>query len=88
MRLDRLYLRSGFHLLHAGDDDAIAVVEAAFDDPLVAARACAPLPVLVEYALPLIRIGGALVAWKGAVPLDELRAGRSLRDVFDSFGVL
>ncbi len=44
---------------------------------LVAARACAPLPVLVEYALPLIRIGGALVAWKGAVPPDELRAGRA-----------
>ena len=45
---------------------------------LVAARACAPLPVLVEYALPLIRVGGALVAWKGAVPPDELtrRSGR------------
>ncbi len=44
---------------------------------LVAARACAPLPVLVEYALPLIRVGGALVAWKGAVPPDELTAGRA-----------
>jgi 16S rRNA (guanine527-N7)-methyltransferase len=43
---------------------------------LVAARACGPLPVLVEYALPLIRLGGALLAWKGAVPADELRAGR------------
>jgi 16S rRNA (guanine527-N7)-methyltransferase len=43
---------------------------------LVAARACAPLPVLVEYALPLIRVGGALVAWKRAVAADELRAGR------------
>ena len=47
----------------------------AFD--LVAARACAPLPVLAEYALPLIRVGGALVAWKGSVPADELRAGRA-----------
>jgi 16S rRNA (guanine527-N7)-methyltransferase len=42
---------------------------------LVAARACAALPVLAEYALPLIRLGGVLVAWKGAVPADELRAG-------------
>jgi 16S rRNA (guanine527-N7)-methyltransferase len=42
---------------------------------VVAARACAPLPVLAEYALPLIRVGGALVAWKGSVPADELRAG-------------
>jgi 16S rRNA (guanine527-N7)-methyltransferase len=44
---------------------------------LVAARACASLPVLVEYALPLIRVGGALVAWKGSVPADERRAGRA-----------
>lgn len=46
---------------------------------LVTARACASLPVLVEYALPLLRIGGVLVAWKG--PLrdedDEVRRGRA-----------
>jgi 16S rRNA (guanine527-N7)-methyltransferase len=33
---------------------------------LVTARALAPLPVLVEYAAPLLRLGGALVAWKGS----------------------
>lgn len=32
---------------------------------LVTARALAPLNVLVEYAAPLLRAGGALVAWKG-----------------------
>ena len=32
---------------------------------LVVARALAPLPVLVEYAAPLLEVGGALVAWKG-----------------------
>lgn len=32
---------------------------------LVTARAVAPLPVLVEYAAPLLAPGGALVAWKG-----------------------
>jgi 16S rRNA (guanine527-N7)-methyltransferase len=31
---------------------------------LVVARALAPLAVLVEYAAPLLEIGGALVAWK------------------------
>jgi 16S rRNA (guanine527-N7)-methyltransferase len=36
----------------------------AFD--LVTARAVASLPVLVEYAAPLLRLGGQLVAWKGA----------------------
>lgn len=43
---------------------------------LVAARACAALPVLAEYALPLLRTGGTLLAWKGTLPDDELRAGR------------
>lgn len=33
---------------------------------LVTARALGPLPVLVEYAAPLLAPGGALVAWKGA----------------------
>jgi 16S rRNA (guanine527-N7)-methyltransferase len=32
---------------------------------LVVARALAPLPVLVEYAAPLLEAGGSLVAWKG-----------------------
>jgi 16S rRNA (guanine527-N7)-methyltransferase len=32
---------------------------------LVTARAVAPLNVLVEYAAPLLAVGGALVAWKG-----------------------
>lgn len=42
---------------------------------LIAARACAALPVLVEYALPLLRVGGSLLAWKGAVTDEELRGG-------------
>jgi 16S rRNA (guanine527-N7)-methyltransferase len=32
---------------------------------VVTARALAPLPVLVEYAAPLLVLGGVLVAWKG-----------------------
>jgi 16S rRNA (guanine527-N7)-methyltransferase len=39
---------------------------------LVVARALAPLPVLVEYAAPLLEVAGALVAWKGRVePAEE-----------------
>jgi 16S rRNA (guanine527-N7)-methyltransferase len=41
----------------------------------VTARAVAPLSVLVEYAAPLLRLGGALVAWKGARDLAEEAAG-------------
>jgi 16S rRNA (guanine527-N7)-methyltransferase len=41
----------------------------------VTARALAPLPVIVEYAAPLLRKGGALVAWKGERSLAEESAG-------------
>lgn len=42
---------------------------------LVTARACAALPVLAEYALPLVRVGGSVLAWKGPLGDEELRAG-------------
>lgn len=42
---------------------------------LVTARACAALPVLAEYALPMLRVGGTLLAWKGPISAEELRAG-------------
>jgi 16S rRNA (guanine527-N7)-methyltransferase len=32
---------------------------------VVTARALAPLDVLIEYAAPLLRVGGSLVAWRG-----------------------
>lgn len=40
---------------------------------VVTARALAPLNVLVEYAAPLLRAQGALVAWKGRRDEDEER---------------
>jgi 16S rRNA (guanine527-N7)-methyltransferase len=39
---------------------------------LVVARAVAPLPVLVEYALPFLRVGGQLAAIKGRSALREI----------------
>ncbi|MGZ8481627.1 MAG: 16S rRNA (guanine(527)-N(7))-methyltransferase RsmG [Candidatus Limnocylindria bacterium] len=44
---------------------------------LVTARACAALPVLAEYALPLTSVGGALLAWKGPLTAadDEVIRG-------------
>ena len=41
----------------------------------VTARAVGPLAVLVEYAAPLLRSDGVLVAWKGARDADEEAAG-------------
>jgi 16S rRNA (guanine527-N7)-methyltransferase len=40
---------------------------------LVTARALAPLAVLAEYAAPLLREGGVLVAWKGRRDVQEER---------------
>jgi len=44
---------------------------------VVCVRAVAPLAVLVEYAAPLLRIGGSLVAWKGAPPPTEVADARA-----------
>jgi len=49
---------------------------AAFD--VIAARALAPLPVVVEYAAPLLTVGGTLVAWRGRRnPREEAAAERA-----------
>jgi 16S rRNA (guanine527-N7)-methyltransferase len=48
---------------------------------LAVARALASLPVLVEYAAPLLRMGGSLVAWKGRRVGDEERAGAAAAEV-------
>jgi 16S rRNA (guanine527-N7)-methyltransferase len=42
---------------------------------VVTARAVAALPVLVEYASPLLAVGGVFVAWKGARGSDEEARG-------------
>ena len=49
---------------------------AAFD--VITARALAPLPVVVEYAAPLLTVGGMLVAWRGRRnPRDEDAGARA-----------
>jgi 16S rRNA (guanine527-N7)-methyltransferase len=48
----------------------------------VTARALAALPVLVEYAAPLLRLSGVLVAWKGGRdPAEEGRGGVAADEV-------
>jgi 16S rRNA (guanine527-N7)-methyltransferase len=51
---------------------------------IVVARAVAPLDRLVEWAMPLLRTGGILLAQKGAAARDELDAAAS---VLDRWGV-
>ena len=40
------------------------------------ARAVASLPVLCEYLLPMVSVGGCSVCWKGPSVLDEMTNGR------------
>jgi len=49
---------------------------------VVTVRALAPLAVVLEYAAPLLRIGGAVVAWKAAPGADEqAAAGAAAREL-------
>lgn len=48
---------------------------------VVTARALAALPVLLEYAAPLLRRGGTLVAWKGDVSQQELASAQAAERV-------
>jgi 16S rRNA (guanine527-N7)-methyltransferase len=57
----------------AGTPGALGGGGEAYD--AVVARAVAALPVLVEYAAPLLREGGVLVAWKGARSDEEEARG-------------
>jgi len=48
---------------------------------VVTARALGALPVVCEYAAPLLREGGVLVAWKGAVDEVEEADGQAAAEV-------
>ena len=75
--IDRLASAAGLRNARAvavrAEDWAAGAGAGAYD--AVTARAVAPLAVLVEYAAPLLREGGALVAWKAGREPDEERAG-------------
>jgi 16S rRNA (guanine527-N7)-methyltransferase len=47
---------------------------------VVCARALAALPVLCEYAAPLLTDGGVLVAWKGAIAPEEAEDAAAAAD--------
>jgi 16S rRNA (guanine527-N7)-methyltransferase len=57
-------------------EDAVGTVRAA---DVVTARAVAPLDRLATWCLPLTRVGGRLLALKGATAADEARSGGSAR---------
>jgi 16S rRNA (guanine527-N7)-methyltransferase len=54
-----------------------AIHREAYD--VATARAVAPLPVLAELGLPLLRVGGTLIAWKGPVAAGDGELSRGAR---------
>jgi 16S rRNA (guanine527-N7)-methyltransferase len=72
----------------AGIDNAEAVCARVEEWPegieahdVVLARAVAPQPIVLEYAAPLLRLGGALVDWRGHRNLEEERAAAEAAEV-------
>lgn len=48
----------------------------------VTARAVAPLPTLVEYALPFLKVGGKLIAQRGPKATEEMKAAeKAIREL-------
>jgi 16S rRNA (guanine527-N7)-methyltransferase len=70
----------GLALAVALPSSSVTLVESAarkcefIEHDLVTARAVAPLAVLCEYAAPLLRIGGAMVAWRGRPDREQERS--------------
>ena len=67
--------------IHARAEEAARTAEhrAAYD--IAVSRAVARLPVLLEYTLPFVRVGGTLLALKGRAYAEEQREARRAAEV-------
>jgi 16S rRNA (guanine527-N7)-methyltransferase len=63
--LERAVLACGLSTVSVVNARAEAWPEGIQRFELITARALAPLPVVLEYAAPLLAVGGRLVAWRG-----------------------
>ena len=71
---------NGIHTLHARAEDAGRKPELRGSYDIAVSRAVAELSKLLEYCLPLVKKGGALIAYKGATADEELeRAKNAIR---------
>ena len=53
---------------------------------IVTARAVAPLPVLVEWCVPYVKVGGSFIAMKGHVEEEVIQANAALRQTNAEIG--
>ena len=70
------FLRAAAEAMSLGNAEVVCARAEEWRDGIgccdaVCARALSSMPVLCEYAAPLLREGGVLIAWKGAVDDDE-----------------
>ena len=68
-------------VLHLRAEDAGRSPELRERFDFAVARAVAPLNVLCEYLLPLVRLGGQMVCWKGPKAADEMEDGSAAAKV-------
>lgn len=71
--LEHAALNAGLKNVEVVCTRAEEIADRRFD--AVTARALAPLPVLAEYAAPLLELGGHAVLWKGSPAAAEFAAG-------------
>ncbi len=69
------------HALHARAEELARRPEHREQYHVVVARAVAPLPTLVEYLLPLTRLGGVCIAMKGRQAQEEVEAAQRAIEV-------
>jgi 16S rRNA (guanine527-N7)-methyltransferase len=69
------------NVLHARAEDVAHLPEQRERYDIVVARAVAHLSVLAEYCLPLLRVGGRMIAPKGEEAADEAAAAERSMDV-------
>lgn len=74
--LDALGLSASLVHARAEDMGRDPIHRAGYDFAL--SRAVAPLPVLLEYTVPLLKLGGKSICWKGPEPEDASSAARKL----------
>ena len=69
--IERLEL-SHIRAIHARAEDAARQLEHRENYDLAVSRAVAPMPILTEYALPFVSVGGRFIAMKGPSVQEEL----------------
>lgn len=74
--LERAVIACGLSNVEVVNDRAESWADGLGRHDLVTARALAPLDVVVEYAAPLLRLGGLMVVWRGQRDPDADAAAR------------